>query len=103
VFLHLGVEALARQTPSRAHHVLRRLHLDPEVVEGTLHPGAPIGSRVLDEDELERRLDDREVGVAGADLRRLCVEELRVELNGTVQVGDVQGELDTGHRAPPVD
>ena len=51
----------------------------------------------LDEDELERGLGDGEVGVAGTDLGRLGGEQLGVEADGLVEVGDVQGELHTGH------
>ena len=59
------------------------------------------GARVLDQHELERRLVDREVGVAGAALGRLALEELGVEGDGLVDVGDVEGELDTRHLGTP--
>jgi hypothetical protein len=52
---------------------------------------------VLDKDQLERRLGDREVGVALFQLGRLGVEQLRVERDPLGQVVDVEGELDTGH------
>ena len=55
----------------------------------------------LEQDELERRLGDGEVGVAGTALGRLGVEEPRVEGDGGVEVGDAEGELDTGHGVPP--
>ena len=47
----------------------------------------------LDQHQLQRRLGDGEVGVAGADLGRLGREELRVEVDRVVEVGHVQGEL----------
>jgi hypothetical protein len=50
--------------------------------------------RLLDEDELERRLCDGEVGIAGADLGRLGVEERGVEVDRRLEVVDVDGELD---------
>ena len=43
-------------------------------------------------------LRDGEVGVAGAALGRLGVEQLGVEGDRGVQVGDVEGELDSGHQ-----
>ena len=47
--------------------------------------------------ELERRVGDRKVGVALADLGRLGLEQLGVELDRSIEVGDVEGELDTRH------
>ena len=54
-------------------------------------------SRVLHEDQLQRRLGDREVGVTGADLRRFGVEQPAVEADRFLEVVDVEGELETGH------
>ena len=59
--------------------------------------------RVLDQDQLERRVGDGEVGVAGPDLGRLGVEQFRVEVDGLVEVGDIEGKLDTGHGGPPIE
>ena len=53
----------------------------------------PPGARTLDEHELQRRLGDREVGVAGPALGGFGREELRVELDRGVEVGHVEGEL----------
>ena len=50
-----------------------------------------------EQDQLERRIGDGEVGVPVADLGRLGPEQLGVELDRGVEVGDVEGELDTGH------
>jgi hypothetical protein len=61
------------------------------VVEGAAVAG------VLDEDQLERWLDDGEVGVARLALGGLGVEEATVEGDGLLEVVDVEGELDTGH------
>ena len=68
------------------------LDLDAEVV----HAGGLAGG-ALDEDELERRLRDREVGVAGAALGGLGAEQLGVEGDGAFEVGDAERELDAGH------
>ena len=67
------------------------LDLDAEVVERSAVAG------VLHEDELQRRLGDGEVRVAGPDLGRLGVEEPGVERDRRRQVVDVEGQLDTGH------
>ena len=67
------------------------LDLDAEVVE------RPAVAGVLDENELERRLGDGEVRVAGPDLGRLGVEEPGVERDRRRQVVDVEGQLHTGH------
>ena len=55
----------------------------------------------LDEDELERGLGDGEVGVAVAEFGGLGAEELAVEGDGRVEVGDAEGELYAGHGEPP--
>ena len=65
--------------------------LDAQVVDAATLAG------VLNEDELEGRLGDGEVGVAGAELGRLGAEQLAVEGDGLVEVLDVEGELDAGH------
>jgi hypothetical protein len=65
-----------------------------------VHPGGLAGG-ALDQDELERRLGDREVGVAGAALGGLGAEQLGVERDGAFQVGDAERELDTGHEVLP--
>ncbi len=49
----------------------------------------------LDEDELQRRLGNGEVGVAGLALRGFRSEELAVEPDGLLEVVDVESELDT--------
>ena len=72
-------------------HGVAVLDLDAEVVE------ASVGVGLLEEHELEGRVGDGEVGVAGLALGRLGGEELRVEVDGLVDVGDVEGELDSGH------
>ena len=66
-------------------------HLDPEVVE------AGLGVGVLEQHELQGRIGDGEVRVAGLALGGLGGEELRVEVDRLVDVGDVEGELDSGH------
>ena len=51
---------------------------------------------VLEQDELERRLGDGKVGVAGASFGRFGAEKLGVEGVRFVDVVDVEGELDSG-------
>ena len=51
--------------------------------------------------QLERRLGDGEVGVAGLALGRLDPEELAVEGDRLVDVGDVEGQLDSRHDLTP--
>src|SRR5579863_6654999 len=66
--------------------------LDAEVVEAAALAG------VLQQDQLERRLGDGEVGVAGPYLRGFGAEQLGVEGDGFCQIVDVEGELDAaGH------
>jgi hypothetical protein len=50
----------------------------------------------FDQDELERRPGDGEVGVAAAALGGLRAEELGVEGDGAFQVGDAEREMDSG-------
>jgi hypothetical protein len=67
-----------------------------EVVEATAL------AAVLHQDQLERRVRDGEVGVAGPHLGWLGTEELAVEADRLVQVVDVEGELyAAGHGEPP--
>ena len=54
----------------------------------------------LEQDQLERRLVDGEVGVAGLGLGRADAEHLGVEVDGLVEVGDVEGQLQS-HRMTP--
>jgi hypothetical protein len=49
--------------------------------------------------ELERKIGDGEVGVAGPPLGRLGAEHAGGEGGGLVEVGDVEGELQS-HRTP---
>jgi hypothetical protein len=74
-------------------HLLGRVDLDAEMVQRAGRLGG-----VLDQDQLERRLGDGEVGVAGPDFGRFGGEQLGVEGDCFVKVGDVEGELDTGDR-----
>ncbi len=73
-----------------------RRDFDAEVVERAGDAGAA-GPRLLNEHQLQRGVGHGEVGVAGLHLRRSTAEELRVEVNGLTEVGDVEGELDSGH------
>ena len=84
------------QAARRCRHLVGRLDLDAEVVECAGHTVAPCGG-VLHQDELERRVGDGEVGVARPALGRLGAEELGVELDGLVDVADVECELDPRH------
>jgi hypothetical protein len=51
-------------------------------------------ARSLEEDELERRIGDGEVGVAGLGLGRLHADHPPEEVHGFVDVGDVEGKLE---------
>src|SRR5450755_110771 len=64
---------------------------DAQVVEGAPLAGA------FQQDQLQRRLGDREVRITGAALGRLRAEQPAVEGDGLVDVVDVQRELHTGH------
>jgi hypothetical protein len=96
VLLDVGGHPLAAQPPRRRGDLVGGLHLHAQVVEGAARL-----LRVLDEHQLEGRVGDGEVGVAGTTLGGLGAEELAVEVDGGLQVGDVEGELDTGHGARP--
>ena len=72
-------------------HLRHRRPLDAEVVEGAGLRG------VGEEHQLERRVGDREVGVARAPLGGLGAEEGGVERHRLVEVVDVEGELEAGH------
>ena len=50
-----------------------------------------------EQDQFEGRVGDREVRVAVADLRGFGLEQLGVELDRSVEVGHVEGQLHTGH------
>src|SRR5580693_6038604 len=65
--------------------------LDAEVVE------AAALARVFQQDQLQRRLGDGEVGVPGPALGGLGTEQRGVERDRLVDVVDVQRELHTGH------
>ncbi len=54
-------------------------------------------SGVLQQDQLQRRFGDSEVGVALLDLGRCGVEQLGVERDRLVEVIDVESELYAGH------
>ena len=76
-------------------HDVTRLDFDTEMVDRAALPP------VLQQDQLEWRIGDREVGVAVFDLGGRSVEQLGVERDCLVEVVDVEGELNTGHvRAP---
>jgi hypothetical protein len=62
------------------------------VVEGSLNAVTAIFD--LDEDELERRVVDREVGITGAPLVRFGLEERTVEGDGCLEIAHVEGKLD---------
>ena len=91
VRLDIGGHPLCGQSLCLDRHLRGGVHLDAQVIDRArlTHP--------LDEHELEGRLPDGEVGVAGADLGRSGVEQRRVEGDGLVEVGDVERELHTGH------
>ena len=69
--------------------------LDTEMVE-VLEVGL-LGLGVLEQDQLEWRVGHLEVGVAGATLVRLDLEQRRVELDRGLQICDVERELNSRH------
>ena len=83
-----GVEPVAGQAGFGGLNLGCGVDFDAEVVEGATH-GA------FDEDELEWRVGDGEVGVSGFALGGLRGEQLGVELDGLVDIGHVEGELDS--------
>jgi hypothetical protein len=52
---------------------------------------------VLEEHQLERGVGDGEVGVAGPDLGGLGGEQAGVEVDGLVEVADIESELQAAH------
>ena len=101
LLLDLGLEPRFVQASRCRRHLVGRLDLHTQVVEGADRPVTP-GGGVLHQDELERRVGDGEVGVARLALGRLGPEELGVELDRLVDVADVQCELDPRHGDLPV-
>jgi hypothetical protein len=94
-FLGGRVEPVSGQAGLGGGDVARRADFDAEVVERCRSLG------VLDQDELEGRLIDREVGIARSALGRTHTEEPRVELHCGVDVRHVEGQLHTGHGSEP--
>src|SRR5262249_51542226 len=72
-------------------NVIGGLDLDAQVIERT---GLPVAG---DEDQLHGRFGHREVGVARTNLGRFGAEQLRVEVDGLVEIGHVQGQLHPTH------
>ena len=63
----------------------RCLGLDPQMIDGSVRAGP------FEQHQLEWRIGDGEVGIAGADLGGLGVEHGRVEGDGRVEIVDVEG------------
>jgi len=99
--LDISVQARTREAPDGLSDFFRGRHLNPQVVQRT-HDAAASTGRVLDQDQLERRLGDGEVGIAGLALGRFGTEELRVEVHSGVNIRDVESELYAGHVGPPL-
>ena len=78
--LYRRLHALSRAVNSGGGYLVGRGDLDPEMVDRTGLAGA------LDQDQLQRRIYDGEVGVPGTDLGRLGMEERRVEGDGFVEI-----------------
>src|ERR671914_973821 len=89
--LNGGLETRSGKAAGGSAHLGSRLDLDSEMVEGP-------ALVVLHQDELERGLGDGEVGVARPPFRGRHRKELGVELDRSVEVGNVDGELHPGHR-----
>jgi hypothetical protein len=91
VLLERG-QADVPEAGGRRSDVVGGLDLDAKVVQ----PGV-LTALALDQDEIERRLGDGEVRIAGPTLGRRGAEQLRVEGDRAFEVGNTQGELNTGH------
>src|ERR1700678_4140747 len=100
LILDLRRHPLPAQPISGHGHLVGSLHLDAEVAEGVLDAMSP-ALGLLNQDQLQRRVGDGEVGVSGLTLGRFGPEQLGVELDRRVDVGDIEGELDSGHQVPP--
>jgi len=89
--LDVSLEALAREVASGVHYFARRKDLNAEVIDRAGN------FAILKEDQLERRLGNGEVRVAGTNLRWLSFKELGVELDGLFEIRHIEGELQSGH------
>ena len=87
-----GLDTVAGQPRLVRGDLVGRHHFDAEVVEPAL------GSGVLEQHELQGRVVDREVRVAGLALVGCGCEQLRVVVDRGVDVGNVEGELDSWTR-----
>jgi hypothetical protein len=88
-----GLEAGLGEARLGGDDLVGGLGLDPEVVDRAGFAGA------LEQHQLQRRVRDREVGVAGLALGGAGAEHPRVEVDGLVEVGHVEGELETHGRS----
>lgn len=91
LFLDPLDEPVIAQTTDRIGDFVDRHDFDAEVVETARC------ARAGDEYQFQRWFGNREVGVAGFDLGRRSAEELRVEVDGRIEVAHVESELHTGH------
>ena len=94
LLLDLGLEPLAAQAASGGRDLLGGPHLDAEVVEG---PGDAVaaGVRVSISTSLSGGSAMAKLAYPGPALGRLGAEQLGVEVDRLVEVGDVEGELDS--------
>ena len=89
-----------RSRPDGGSHLVGCLHLDAEVVEGTLDCLSP-GSADSISTSFRGGSAMAKLAYPGPTLGRFGPEQLGVELDRRVDVGDVERELDSGHQLPP--
>ena len=82
-----GLEARLAHATIGGHHLLGGLGFDAEVVDRAVLTGS------FEDHQLEGRVLDGPVGVTGLHLGRSLTEQLRVEVDGGVQIVHVQGQL----------
>jgi len=87
----VGIESLARKVAGGLHHFGRREDFNAEVIYRAR------SLWIFKKHQLERRLSDGKVRVAGSDLSGLGFEELGIESDGLFEVRDIEGELQSGH------
>jgi hypothetical protein len=90
-FLYRYRKPLGAQTSAGISYLLGRGDLNTQVIEG---PGL---TRILEEDELEGRVGDRKIGIAGTPLGGVGREEFGIEINRFIEVADVESELHPAH------
>src|SRR5271166_664667 len=93
--LLFGYRAGLGQPGDLGMYDLTRIDLHPQMVEGAALTG------VFQQDQLQRWIGDREVGVTRLAFGRFGLKQLGVEADCGVEIVDVEGELNTRHGSEP--